>query len=297
MSTFRNLMIAGCLCAAPGVHAAAISDMSIDVYWDTLAISGPLGSPVSLYDPLNSQTLFEAADGWVGANGAEVGYASAIDGADAMTGHTTPSMQLEGGYLTSDNISGGLAVITNNAAGSQSGWAGGYRGFFYQASGTGEVTVSVNYSVFGSVSTDAPFDYANGGYDLFMDADNADLWTATYSSQIAGGATSEAAELAANAAARLDTYAFSDWQAIESFGCWDAAPCTTAMNQSGVLSLTFNVVAGTNYFFGVDATVGGYTQVSAVPVPAALWLFGSGVVGLVGVARRRADCGKHASVV
>jgi hypothetical protein len=27
--------------------------------------------------------------------------------------------------------------------------------------------------------------------------------------------------------------------------------------------------------------------VSAIPVPAAVWLFGSGLIGLVGVARRR----------
>lgn len=32
-----------------------------------------------------------------------------------------------------------------------------------------------------------------------------------------------------------------------------------------------------------------YGSVSAVPVPAAVWLFGSGLVGLVGVARRRAN--------
>lgn len=39
--------------------------------------------------------------------------------------------------------------------------------------------------------------------------------------------------------------------------------------------------------FSLDAT-GNFTAVSAVPVPAAVWLFGSGLVGLVGVARRRA---------
>jgi len=30
-----------------------------------------------------------------------------------------------------------------------------------------------------------------------------------------------------------------------------------------------------------------YGDVSAVPVPAAVWLFGSGLVGLVGIARRK----------
>ena len=32
------------------------------------------------------------------------------------------------------------------------------------------------------------------------------------------------------------------------------------------------------------------TQVSAVPIPAAVWLFGSGLVGLIGLARRKACC-------
>jgi hypothetical protein len=43
--------------------------------------------------------------------------------------------------------------------------------------------------------------------------------------------------------------------------------------------------------FGVDEVVPTYTpgsvQISAVPVPAAVWLFGSGLIGLVGIARRR----------
>ena len=30
-----------------------------------------------------------------------------------------------------------------------------------------------------------------------------------------------------------------------------------------------------------------FAEVSAIPVPAAVWLFGSGLLGLVGVARRR----------
>ena len=38
----------------------------------------------------------------------------------------------------------------------------------------------------------------------------------------------------------------------------------------------------------IDQGVTGGVQVSAVPVPAAAWLFGSGLLGLIGVARRKA---------
>lgn len=42
---------------------------------------------------------------------------------------------------------------------------------------------------------------------------------------------------------------------------------------------------GVQYFLHLEGTV---EQASVVPVPAAVWLFGSGLLGLVGVARRRA---------
>ena len=38
---------------------------------------------------------------------------------------------------------------------------------------------------------------------------------------------------------------------------------------------------------GTTATGGWFYQTSAVPVPAAVWLFGSGLLGLIGVARRK----------
>ena len=45
---------------------------------------------------------------------------------------------------------------------------------------------------------------------------------------------------------------------------------------------------GNNYanFDASSLTITGY-EAAVVPVPAAVWLFGSGLLGLVGVARRR----------
>ncbi len=47
---------------------------------------------------------------------------------------------------------------------------------------------------------------------------------------------------------------------------------------------------GVAYALHLEGTVGvlsAYTPISTVPVPAAVWLFGSGLLGLVGVARRK----------
>ena len=62
-------------------------------------------------------------------------------------------------------------------------------------------------------------------------------------------------------------------------------------DSSGGITLQFNAACGadancvSNYF--VD-NVSIKADVSAVPVPAAVWLFGSGLLGLIGVARRKA---------
>ena len=59
---------------------------------------------------------------------------------------------------------------------------------------------------------------------------------------------------------------------------------------TGGITLQFNSTCGAdaNCFadFSID-NVSIKADVSAVPVPAAVWLFGSGLVGLVGVARRK----------
>ena len=280
----KALFIAGALLAATQAQATATSDMSISIDWNSLAITGPLDTPTSFYDPFTGETFSSDGEGWVGSDVNELNSAYAIDGASAIASYTDPNLSLTGGYDSVTNGSGGSSLVTNSDAGYESGWAGSWHGFVYQASATGMVTVSIDYSLVGSVSTTASGEYANGGYDLFMDAVDADLWISTYNATIAGGGDELAAEDAAELAATLDVFSIGSWQLLECFG---DVPCESSVNQSGVLDVAFNVEAGKDYFFGADATVYGYTDVSAVPVPAAVWLFGSGLIGLIGFAKRK----------
>jgi hypothetical protein len=292
MKMTKTFILASAFMAVTNAQAAAVSDMSIAINWNSLVISGPLGGLSSFTDPLTGVTFSSDAEGWAGSSNGTENYDSAINGASATATYSDSISNLTGGYDQNTNMSGGDIVISNSGDGVQSGWAGAYRGFIYQATGigSGSVTVSVDYSLIGSVSTSSPGEYANGGYELYMDAVDADAWKSAYDSAFLISGDQDAAETAAsNLVAPLDVYSFSNYQLIESSNCLDPVPCVSSVNQTNTLSLTFDVNAGTNYFFGADAGVSGYTDVSAVPVPAAVWLFGSGLIGLIGVARRKKE--------
>jgi len=59
---------------------------------------------------------------------------------------------------------------------------------------------------------------------------------------------------------------------------WDYLAAATAINNSGDIT-------GVGYINGEQRAY--LVQVSAVPLPAALWLFGTGLLGLIGVARKK----------
>ena len=68
---------------------------------------------------------------------------------------------------------------------------------------------------------------------------------------------------------------------------WRTLGVGTAPAPDNTASVDFNVLvlapSGGSGFFDSAS----FDQVSAIPVPAAVWLFGSGLLGLLGVARRR----------
>lgn len=68
------------------------------------------------------------------------------------------------------------------------------------------------------------------------------------------------------------------WPATNGFAA------TSGLNVGGVTSITFFVNCNTDDCSANDYSLAG---ISAVPIPAAAWLFGSGLIGLAGIARRR----------
>ncbi|HSH28376.1 MAG TPA: VPLPA-CTERM sorting domain-containing protein [Thiohalobacter sp.] len=77
--------------------------------------------------------------------------------------------------------------------------------------------------------------------------------------------------------------------------------CTSENGCFGIYAATIDLSGFAGTFSGIRLDIGGSSAVpslvgttapAAVPVPAAVWLFGSGLLGLVGVARRRDSAGR-----
>ena len=143
--------------------------------------------------------------------------------------------------------------------------------------------------IINNLSFNAYNNFSSGtGSSVRIALDNNDSWdesTITWNTYAGHGAS-------------LDSI-FMDASDVDSYISWDVS----GINVSEILDnsyLTFSLYdtdpiggnwhnfqplenSGSNEaFLNVD-----YTIVSAVPVPAAVWLFGSGLIGLVGLARRK----------
>ena len=95
-------------------------------------------------------------------------------------------------------------------------------------------------------------------------------------SELSAGGVSKTSPLAGGTGARLTT----NWT---NFG---ATNLTAGSDVSGGVTVQFTAICGAVAGCFSDLAIDNVT-VSAVPVPAAVWLFGSGLVGLVGIARRK----------
>lgn len=92
------------------------------------------------------------------------------------------------------------------------------------------------------------------------------------------------------------TIAFLDGSPANSLYSDDDLGYTSGITTRGIFP--YSIYAGYGYYYGDVQHTGvaafpvgpGLTgfEVSAVPVPSAVWLFGSGLIGLIGIARKKA---------
>lgn len=111
-------------------------------------------------------------------------------------------------------------------------------------------------------------DIASASIDLNM-RDDKDWWwggTLEFATLTAGGSTSAEFQVTSGTTTLTVTSLVS-------------------LSDLGTLDVTLTATQGDFYFD--DATLNAVEDHAVVPVPAAAWLFGSGLLGLVGVARRK----------
>ena len=96
----------------------------------------------------------------------------------------------------------------------------------------------------------------------------------------------------------LDLSSGTYFVAVSSYDNDPVAWRDNLFSSSSMLSTSGDLIngafGGSDYTGGIDTTTGSYQLIisesfdgAVVPVPAAIWLFGSGLIGLIGIARRK----------
>lgn len=288
MKLLQPLVLVGSLLAVSGAQAGAVGDLTLIVDWNSLNISGVTMNPTTITDPVEEITSSVSTDGFLG-------YGNPFTGVDFFTptgnsisrAHTGAEQNVSAGYDATENKSTAHSGI-NKVAGSEplGGGAGVFHEIAYVAGSTGSVTFEIAYSLTGNASIEGVdhFEYVNGDFSITIEALDVALFTDAYNQHIDAGLDSETAEDQADALALV--FLDNDEKALELFDDCDFIECISSVSRNEILSLTFAVEADKEYLFGVGGWVNTYSDVSAVPVPAAVWLFGTGLLGLFGVARR-----------
>jgi len=82
-----------------------------------------------------------------------------------------------------------------------------------------------------------------------------------------------------------------DWQVdLGTMTIVDQTASILTLSGTGAISGNGLDLTPTQWSWSANSTGGTYSMtINAVPVPAAVWLFGSGLIGLIGVARRKKD--------
>jgi hypothetical protein len=264
----KKTAIAAAISVAAGMPATA-SALTLTGSWDgVFTLLNPAGTTLANGDSNSTGTP------WYGWRTPVVGTLSFDTSTGAGTGTVAPFSFQASGFAAA-------TTITFQAIGNGFGGAGnlvlGNMGFNW--AGNNGIPVSI--------VLDATGFYGAGGDGY------------TTSETITGGATPYVDDYVFGNA-MVGTYTLPVGPSPMATTTWNTATIQTTPalgdNPSGTLPLTDDGIGGSpmgtnpfpDYYANFDITTIHIDSVSSpIPVPAAVWLFGSGLLGLVGVARRR----------
>lgn len=249
--------------------------------------------PVGYYATQNWVGTSSSSTAAFGYAGAHMNWGMEITGGNGGTGtiSAADSFSRYGIYADIDTAKGAWAATNTGAA--QAGWRHDLDVGLFKSDTTGLVTLTAQ----GILNPSAQF-----GFTIFHGMDNTTgymhhvSWNAnnnttgiTNASNPYIGGTYAASNYGTNSGTGLAT---ADIVAA-SIGALGSSPFVGTTNMN---SITFNAVAGEYYTIFLGGYMGGawatttdgYSlTVSQVPVPGAVWLFGSAMAGMVGFGRRR----------
>jgi len=128
--------------------------------------------------------------------------------------------------------------------------------------------------------------YTPGTYTIGINGDGADELTSSPAAPLADGDGMYTFTVPAGSYGGNINFAWGSTTGIDVFMVWNAAG-TGSLDIEGDGTPGARMVDGPFPGFSANFTPGPAGPAAVIPVPAAVWLFGSGLLGLVGVARRK----------
>lgn len=283
------ILVAGGL-AVSSVQAGVMGDLRLTFDWNSLNISGVAMTPYVDGDGISSE-----AYGFLGYGEpfTRIDSEEVYHGSVSRT-YSDAEVDISAGYNEITNQSFAQVKIDNDSAvTARTGYAETGRALYYQATSTGSVTFNINYSLLGSVEIEEKkaFEYINAIYDYQLSVEDSNIFEQVFNETLlSNGGDEENADdvaLAASQIASVGSLGLNEQfiDVLELYANCDSEVCKESVDEQGILSIAFDVEKDGLYFVEVRGAANAFSTV--VPVPAAAWMFASGLLGLVGVAKRK----------